>query len=54
MLAYVLTDIVLSRSFGNTGVWIALLTMYTYRAIFLSAYLPSLMQQLRQRPVSVG
>ena len=46
LLLYVATDIAL-RPFGNTGVWLALLSMYIYRALCLSAFLPSLFNTLR-------
>ena len=53
-ILYVGTDIWLSNAFGNTGVWIAMLSMYIYRAICLGAYWPSLMNKLRHQadPVS--
>lgn len=43
---YIVTDIAL-RPMGNTGVWLALLSMYIYRAIGLSLFLPSLFKALR-------
>lgn len=43
-LAYLATDWRL-RSWGNDGVWIALLLSYLYRAISLGVYLPKLLRQ---------
>lgn len=54
MIAYVATDIAL-RPFGNTGVWVALLAMYVYRALALSLFLPALARDLEgidQLPVA--
>ena len=49
MLMYVATDLVLSGYFANHGVWLALLTMYVYRAVCLGAYWPALMGRLLAR-----
>ena len=46
---YIATDLLLAKSFGNVGVWSALLLLYVYRAICLGAYWPSLMTQLLAR-----
>ena len=51
---YIGTDIYLSGLFGNTGVWIALLTMYVYRAICLGAFWPSLARQLHAGEPTIG
>ena len=50
---YVSTDIWLSGALGNTGVWIAMLSMYIYRAICLGSYWPSLMTQLRTSEAAI-
>lgn len=42
--AYVGLDLVLRPAFGNTGVWLAFLGMYVFRASALGYYLPSLMR----------
>lgn len=44
-LLYVGTDIILKGQFANTGVWIAFLLMYIYRAGALGAYLPGLLRE---------
>lgn len=44
---YIATDVLLSAEYGNTGVWLAMLSMYIYRAICLGAFWPNLMKQLR-------
>ena len=49
MIMYVATDLLLARYYGNHGVWMALLTMYIYRAACLGAYWPSLKAQLIDR-----
>ncbi|MEQ8557720.1 MAG: MATE family efflux transporter [Henriciella sp.] len=51
-LLYIATDLVLRPNFGNTGVWLAFLTMYVWRAGALGLYLPSLIRQTQpdQRP----
>ena len=51
---YVGTDIWMSGAFGNTGVWIAFLSMYAYRAICLGSYWPNLMRQLRRTEAAIG
>lgn len=43
-VAYVGLDLALRPQFGNTGVWLAFLAMYVFRAAALGAYLPSLMR----------
>lgn len=45
--AYVVSDLLLRPPFGNTGIWAAFLAMYVYRAIFLGAYLPGLLDALK-------
>lgn len=50
---YIGTDIWLSGALGNTGVWLALLSMYVYRAICLGSYWPNLMKQLRQSEATI-
>jgi len=42
--AYIGLDLVLRPAFGNTGVWLAFLGMYVFRASALGYYLPSLMR----------
>lgn len=46
---YVATDLAL-RGIGNSGVWIAFLTMFVYRAIGLGLYVPGLLKDLRRTP----
>ena len=53
MALYVATDLLLARSFGNSGVWSALLLLYLYRAICLGAFWPSLMTQLLRRKTAL-
>ena len=48
MAAYLLCDLTLAPLYGNTGVWIAFLTMYAWRAVFLGLYWPRLIRQTRQ------
>jgi MATE family multidrug resistance protein len=48
MAAYLLCDLTLAPLYGNTGVWIAFLTMYAWRAVFLGLYWPQLIRQTRQ------
>jgi len=50
---YVGTDIWLSGQFGNTGVWLAFLSMYVYRALCLGSYWPGLMRQLRESKATI-
>ena len=47
---YIATDMILRPGFGNTGVWVAFLMMYIYRAAGLGAYLPGLFKDLSQPP----
>jgi MATE family multidrug resistance protein len=42
---YVATDLVLAPRLGNTGVWVAFLLMYAYRAAGLAAFWPSLVRR---------
>lgn len=42
---YVSTDIILKVQFANTGVWLAFLSMYVYRAGALGVYLPSMVRK---------
>lgn len=44
-ILYVGLDLALRHSFGNTGIWIAFLTMYLIRAAALGAYLPGLLRK---------
>lgn len=46
-VVYVATDIWLSGSFGNHGVWAAFLMMYVYRALALAVCLPGLISDIR-------
>jgi MATE family multidrug resistance protein len=48
MLLYIGTDLVLASRFGNTGVWIAFLTLYVYRAASLGWFWPSLVRAAQQ------
>ena len=41
---YVATDLLLTPRIGNSGVWIALLLWYVYRAAALAAFLPGLLR----------
>ncbi len=41
---YVVTDLLLAPRFGNTGVWVAFLLMYVYRAAGLMAFWPRLVR----------
>lgn len=43
-VAYVLTDLLLASRWGNSGVWIALLASYVYRAAALGAFWPRLVR----------
>ena len=47
---YVATDLAFRQLFGNTGVWIAFLLMYVYRAFALGAYLPDLIKTSEKTP----
>ena len=49
-IAYVVTDLILSRQFGNAGVWSAFLCMYVYRAISLGFYLPGVIRDVEPSP----
>jgi len=44
---YIGTDLILRPAFGNTGVWIAFLLMYVYRAAALGLYVPGLFRSLK-------
>ena len=48
MLLYIATDLLLASRLGNTGVWIAFLTMYVYRAASLGWFWPSLLRATQQ------
>jgi MATE family multidrug resistance protein len=53
-IGYVSLDLLLRPAFGNTGVWVAFLGMFVWRAAALGYYLPSLMRAAanpRQPPV---
>ncbi len=47
LLLYVSVDLIL-RNYGNTGVWIAFLSSYVFRAVTLGFYIPDLIKGLRQ------
>ena len=47
---YVATDIVLKGALANTGVWLAFLAMYVYRAGALGFYLPSMVAKASGSP----
>lgn len=49
---YVATDAALKSGLGNTGVWIAFLTMYVWRAGALGLYLPSMIAKAGEIPDS--
>ena len=49
-LLYVASDIILRPALGNTGVWVAFLSMYVWRAGALAIYLPGLIQQTSEAP----
>ena len=51
-LLYVGTDVLLKAQFANSGVWIAFLSMYVWRAAGLGLYLPSMLARVSesQRP----
>jgi MATE family multidrug resistance protein len=44
---YIGTDLILRPLYGNTGVWIAFLLMYLYRAAALGIYVPGLFRRLQ-------
>ncbi|KCZ88695.1 MATE family efflux transporter [Hyphomonas jannaschiana] len=44
---YISTDMILRPLYGNTGVWIAFLLMYLYRAAALGVYVPGLFRRLQ-------
>ena len=44
---YISTDMILRPLYGNTGVWIAFLLMYLYRAAALGIYVPGLFRRLQ-------
>ncbi len=46
---YIGTDLILAPRFGNTGVWIAFLMMYVYRAAGLAAFWPGLLRDVGAR-----
>ena len=43
--AYVVLDLILRPEFGNTGVWLAFLGMYVFRAAVLGYYVPDLIRE---------
>ena len=47
-ILYVGTDMFLKDAFANTGVWIAFLTMYVWRAGALGVYLPSMIAKVSE------
>jgi MATE family multidrug resistance protein len=51
---YLGADLLLRPAWGNTGVWVAFLMMYVFRAAALGAYVPGLFRDLSRRlqPVS--
>lgn len=44
---YVITDLVFTTYFANTGLWLAFLLMYLYRTFSLGVYLPGFIRQTR-------
>jgi MATE family multidrug resistance protein len=46
-ILYIGTDMILRPLYGNTGVWIAFLLMYLYRAAALGLYVPGLFRRLQ-------
>lgn len=46
LVAYLATDMLLAPRYGNTGVWIAFVANYAYRAGALMLYWPRLMERL--------
>lgn len=49
-IAYVSLDLLLRPNLGNSGVWLAFLAMYVFRAVSLGWYLPSLMRATADQP----
>lgn len=49
-VAYVSMDILLRPLWGNTGVWLAFLSMYVFRAGALAVFLPSLLKASEDQP----
>jgi MATE family multidrug resistance protein len=49
-IAYVSMDLLLRPIWGNTGVWLAFLSMYLFRAGALAMFLPSLMRASEGQP----
>jgi MATE family multidrug resistance protein len=49
-IAYVALDLLLRPALGNSGVWLAFLAMYVFRAVTLGWYLPSLMRATEDQP----
>lgn len=47
-ILYIGTDMLLKDAFANTGVWIAFLTMYVWRAGALGVYLPSMIAKVSE------
>lgn len=47
---YVGVDLILAPRFGNTGVWVAFLLMYVFRAACLGAFWPGLMRDTATLP----
>lgn len=47
-ILYVGADVLLKDRFGNSGVWIAFLTMYVWRAGALGVYLPSMIRKVSE------
>ncbi|GAB4563777.1 MAG: MATE family efflux transporter [Haliangiales bacterium] len=48
-ILYIITDLILRAHYGNTGIWIAFLLMYVYRAASLAVFWPSLVRALPER-----
>ncbi len=48
-IAYVSSDLLLRPLYGNAGIWSAFLAMYVFRAVFLGAYLPGLLNSIKAR-----
>lgn len=49
-IAYVSMDLLLRPIWGNTGVWLAFLSMYVFRAGALAVFLPSLLKASEGQP----
>ena len=49
-ILYVASDALLKPGMGNTGVWIAFLLMYVWRAAALGLYLPSMISRTSDKP----